>query len=363
MDVTLFRKNALGIGVWRVWRQPLDSATRGLIMIGHSSVEGGAMVTHYEEVVTNNSGRSLDEQVILQIKSRIGRQKDKGYKETREEAALGSTNQLGLVNPMLALPIGKTVLYQEDMSGAHVQPKYNGHRCLITKQGGEMLAYSRKGKPITTIPGILADAERWTQEGDTLDGELYIHGRSLQSLSSIIKAEQPESALLNYMWYDMADSTRTFAQRLRTMRELYANCEQPRIQLVPTYEVKVMREVYDFFRGFREMGFEGAMLRLNCAGYEDARRVRQLLKVKERMDCEVTVLSARPSSLGWAVLTVALENGKTFDVSAPGTIEEKHEVMANIAAYVGRRLKIEFAEYTDDGVPFHAVATEWYTEV
>lgn len=361
-QVDLFRKNSLGIGTWHIWQGPVQGSSRCQIFIGHCSVEGGSRVTHVDNVVTNSSGRPIQEQVDLQMRSRISRQLDKGYKPTRDEALLGSTNQMGLANPMLAQKVADVTLYQEDLVDATVQPKFDGHRALITKQGGEMLAYSRKGKPITTIAPILEDCDRWMQDGDTLDGELYCHGVALQTIASWIKADQPETQRLSYHWYDMVLPTK-FVERLRIMKELHVNCENPRIQLVPTYPIYRMSEVYDFFRGFREQGYEGAMLRLSIAGYEDGKRARQLLKVKDRHDGEATVLSGRPSSTGWAILTVQLESGVTFDLSAPGTNAEKQEVMDNIDKYVGRKLTIAYANLTNDGVPFHCVAVRWHEEL
>lgn len=359
----LWRKNSLGIGTWRV-TSLVETSTRGTIYIAHSTVEGGSEVRHSDPVVVNNSGRTIQQQLDLEVAARISRMKDKGYKVTREEALLGSTNQMGLANPMLALPLAKVTLTQSMMANAHVQPKFDGHRCLITKQGGDILAYTRKGKPITTIPHILEDAYQWMQEGDTLDGELYIHGVKLQTISSLIKAEQPDSRKLNYHWYDMVDRTRFFDHRYRTMTDLHANCKTPQIELVPTERVTKMAEVYDHFKRSRAAGLEGSMLRLSIAGYQDGARVQQLIKVKEREDGEVTVLGGRASSQGWAILSVSFmpdPAGKEvkFDISAPGSVPEKTEVLKNLDRYVGRKLTVEYAMLTDDGIPFHAVATRW----
>lgn len=361
-EVKLWRKNSLGIGTWRVFLiEQLQS--RAVICIAHSTVEGGSEVTHTDNVYLNNSGRNIEQQVLLEVNSRISRQLDKGYKRTREEAiAGGSTNQLGLINPMLAQKIQDVKVTQHMMNGAYVQPKYDGHRCLITKQGGDMLAYSRKGKPITTIPDILESLEPVLQDGDTIDGELYKHGIPLQTIASLIKRDQAASRQLEYMWYDICDKKRVFNDRWQDIRDLHANQNNPRIAMVPTSKVTRMAEVYDLFRVYREAGYEGAMLRFSTHGYQDAKRSDQLLKVKERHDGEVTVKSGRPSSQGWAILTVDY-NGKVFDISAPGDMAQKHEVMQNIDKYVGRKLTIEYAMLTSDGIPFHAVATRWHVEV
>lgn len=362
-EVKLYRKNALGLGTWRVYHLPINSKTQGTVIIAHSSVEGGSEITHSDPVYVNNSGRNIEQQIALEMRSRISRQMDKGYKLDRDEALKGSTNQLGLVNPMLAQKITDVRITQPMLEYAYVQPKFDGHRCLITKQNGDMLAYSRRGKPITTIGHLLEDAYNWMQDGDTLDGELYVHGQSLQAISSLIKRDQVGSRALCYHWYDIVDHRRVFHDRWNVVKDLHSNSQHPQIKLVPTVRVAKMAEVYALFKAHRSQGYEGSMLRVSTAGYETAKRSAQLLKVKERHDCEVTVISMRPSSQGWAILRAKMDAGQEFDISAPGSVDEKTEVLKNEAKYIGRKLTIEYANLTAEGIPFHAVATRWHEEI
>lgn len=349
--IKLWRKNSFGLGTWRIWS---DAAT---IYYAHTSSEGGAEIIHSETVTTNQSGRSLDQQIELEINSRVSRQLDKGYKPTRDEALKGSTNQLGLVNPMLALPLDRIRFGAHDKG--YVQPKYDGHRCLITKQGNEVVAYTRKGKLIETIPHIIEDVDRWLPEGVTLDGELYVHGAALQSISSLIKRDQPGSGKLRFHWYDLVDRFESFDTRFKTMLDLAKHVKEPRIELVPTEAVEGIEQVYEYFKRFRAEGFEGAMLRRNTRGYEDAKRSDSLIKVKERIDGEVTVVSIRPSKDGWAICHVRTDWGVEFDISAPGDLAQKTRTLNHSDQFIGKRLTIEFAGLTADQVPFHAVATRW----
>lgn len=352
--IKLWRKNSLGLGTWKIW------ANGNLISYAHSSTEGGAEIIHHDIAMVNQSGRTLDEQVQLEIASRISRQLDKGYKRTREEALLGSTNQLGLFNPMLALPIDKVQLPSQ-LSG-YVQRKYDGHRCLITRQGGELIAYSRKGKIIDTIGHVLTEVDRWLPEGATLDGELYVHGMKLQQIASIVKREQDGNALLNYHWYDVVLPAK-FDDRLHLMRRWAVQLTDERISMVDTYPVTSVQQVYEYFKQFQAEGYEGAMLRMSVRGYEDAKRSNQLLKVKSRLDGEVTVLGVKPSKDGWAICQVITDWGARFDISAPGSVTEKTEVLQHAQNYIGKRLTIEYADLTKERVPFHAVAIRWREDI
>jgi DNA ligase-1 len=357
-EIKLFRKTQLGIGTWRIWGK-IDDARRGTLYYAHASSESASEVQHADRIELNASGRDIEEQMILERNSRLSRQLDKGYKFTPEEAALGSTNQLGLLNPMLAQSLDK--VRNVNLSSAFVQPKLDGHRCLITNQGGAIFAYTRKGKPIDTIPHILEDF-RWLAEGKTVDGELYIHGRKLQTISSFIKRMQPASSELRYHWYDYAHPT-PFAKRIEAIHYAAEIKQMPHVDVVETARIETLDEVYKLFRRYRDEGYEGAMLRVGESGYQPSVRAAQLLKVKERHDCEVTVLGATPSREGWAVLRVRTDEGREFDVSAPGSVPQKRETMDNIDKYVGRRLTIEYAHLTEEQIPFHAVALRWRDDV
>ena len=271
--------------------------------------------------------------------------------------------------------LAQTLAGRPTFDQAHLQPKLNGHRCLIKNHDGDIIAYTRKGKPITTIPHILQDFA-WLPEGKTVDGELYIHGLALQTISSLIKRQQARSAEIRFHWYDFI-GPKVFAERFKSITVAAAVKPMKSVDVVDTYPVSDMDQAYKLFKHFRELKYEGAMLRLSIAGYQgNLYRSPQLLKMKERDDCEVIVRGATQSRDGWAVLQVEVlaresENvmkpcpqpGRVFDISAPGTVAEKTEVWHNLPKYIGRKLKIEYAELTSDGVPFHAVAIEWFQEI
>ena len=360
--IQLFRKNQLGIGTWKIWYEIFDNSNATL-HYAHATTLGGSEVHHKDHIVTNMSGRNIEQQVQLEMNSRISRQRDKGYKDSIDEARVSLTNQMGFMNPMLAQPLEKVRLTERSFRNAYVQKKYDGHRSLITNFNGDIVPYTRKGKPITTIDHILKELGQIIPEGVTLDGELYIHGVALQGISSIIKRAQPDNLKLKFHWYDVHDKGHpglTYHHRLQLMRDLLSGMgEASTFELVPTYQVASMEEAMTYFRQFRAEKYEGAILRLDTRPYQDSVRSSSLIKIKDWLDCEVTVRGVRPSKEGWAILDCELDNGKRFDTSAPGSVPEKTEVMLNPGKYIGRRLTIEYATLTNDGVPFHASALRW----
>lgn len=356
-EVKLYRKNKFGgLSTWKVVKS-------GDCVMRLFSINSDGQETMYSErIKTNQSGRSVSEQADLVFKSYISRMKDKGYKESREEAMLGATNQLGLIRPMLAQPMKNVP--KINYKGAVLQTKLDGHRCLITKQDGELIAYSRQGKIIDTVGHILEELQD-LPEGETIDGELYAHGHHLQTISSWIKRLQPDSQKLHFVAYDVI-RPETFKDRFVILEEyLFRNKRVYRfVGALGHREYVSPEDTVEMFNRVRNLRYEGLILRTNDRGYEAGVRSQSLIKIKKFFDMECRVLEIFPSKNNWAVCRCAVpDTGKVVDVSAPGTIEEKTEVLMNWKMYVGRMLTISYSELTKDGIPFHPVALRWREDV
>ena len=357
MEIKLFRKNANSLGTWRIWSEG------STIHIAHATVTGGSEVRHREEVETNLSGRTIEEQVQLRIRSRVSRMMDKGYKATIEEAQLSKSNQLGLEQPMLAQPIKR--VSNVNYAGSVLQKKLDGHRCLVTTDEGELLAYSRQGKLIPAIKHILRGLQGRVPEGTTLDGELYCHGVKLQTIGSWIKREQAATANLYFVVYDLISPDR-YIDRHRELSEIVAGVDTQapgRVVALPYRAYDGPEATSDYFKQVRKDGFEGLMLRLDGRGYEPGRRSTSLLKIKEFEEEEFQVVGFEQSSTGWAICKCVTAEGRRFDCSAPGSVEEKLEVWRNQGRYLKRYLTIQFAHWTDDGLPFQPTGLRWREDV
>lgn len=356
-EIQLYRKNANSVGQWRIFSEGQT------IHIFHSTVIGGSEVHHTEVIPQGLAGRTLAEQIRLRINSRVSRMKDRGYKESVEEAIKNPGNQLGLERPMLAHPIER--VNNVNYRGAVLQKKLDGHRCLITRQDGQLIAYSRQGKEIDAIYHLLEPIGRRLPEGTTLDGELYCHGYPLQTLASWIKRHQPGTANLSFVCYDVISPDR-YIDRHRELSAILSGVTTTtpgQVVVLPFREYEGDDDQLVYFKKVRALGFEGLMLRLDGRGYEAGKRSSSLLKIKEFFDEEFQVIDITPSKEGWAVCTCKLENGATFRCSAPGDMSEKRDVLTNKDKYIGRMLTVEYSFKTADGIPFHPTATRWETLV
>lgn len=333
-------------GKIREWSIGVDD---WVIVIEHGEKDG-TMQRVIEVIEKGKAGRTIEEQIMSRMASRISKQRDRGYRP--ELPAVGSrpTNTLGFAKPMLATPLKN--IKGADFTGAYIQRKYDGNRCLITNEGGELIAYTRNGKRITTIGHILNGLE--LLEGQTLDGELYAHGYPLQTIVSWIKRQQQDTLKIRYHAYDIiADLPYSRRYALLNMASEYFT---PAMELVPTEEVRDWNHVEKHFKESRKEGYEGSIIRLHTAGYEDGKRSKSLIKVKAWEDGYFTIANIIPSREGWAIL-VCLIGDRTFKVTAPGPIDHKHYIMNNKEKYIGHKARVEYAQLTKDGIPFHPVCT------
>lgn len=319
------------------------------LVIEHGLVEG-VKQTKFEAIDYGKAARTQSEQIASRIQSRINKMLDRGYVEDIQQAMDSKpVNRLGLFKPMLAQKIQDVYVSFRD---TFVQRKYDGNRCIIANVDGEVIAYSRNGKPITSIRHILSTIN--LEPGDAVDGELYCHGVPLQTIVSWIKREQEDTKKIQYVTYDYISSD-PFVERLDYLTTIIGR----NVTVAPTIRVGSMEEVNGLFKHFRDEGYEGAIIRDGILGYEDGKRSKSLLKMKEWYDDEFYVVDIHASKDGWAILECLMNNGKTFRVSAPGVIWEREEVLRKRLAYIGRYVTVEYAYMTKDGIPFHPIAKCW----
>ncbi len=351
--ITLYKKHKNSTGIWLIFSE------LNTIKIQHSTRLDGRLVRHEEHVTAGLQGRSVQQQIEHRIQSRVNKQLDKGYVRSLEEAQKKPTNTMGFSQPMLATQQKNA---KDLVTNVCYQPKLDGHRCLITKKDGVVIAYTRAGKPIPSIHHITDELQTVIKEGQTLDGELYIHGMLLQDIGSLIKKEQVNTKRLQYWVYDTLQED-SFRERFAELKIIIRNLKHTK--LTPT-STRYTDDIPSLLRRMIDRGYEGLMVRTGSQGYEVGRRSQSLIKIKAFPDGEFTVVDVTPSKEGWGVLMCELggpEGNRLFKVSAPGTHIEKRHILDTKSDYIGKLVTVEYSMLTKDGVPFHPVALRFRDDV
>lgn len=271
--------------------------------------------------------------------------------------------------PMLAqswLVKGKITSYAEavdwaDTDNLFVQPKFDGHRCLVICQAGKIQMFTKKGVEITTCDHLVSQLQQILPADAILDGELYIHGVPVTTIGSYIKRKQPGTLRLCLLTYDV-NMTARFAERIATVATWLANnANHTQLFLARTLRVQTPDQMMAFQADCLANGYEGAMLRHGTEGYDAGNRSSQILKVKTFQDDEFVVVGCthgRGDYESAAVFKCVTADGHTFDCTAPGDLPKKAWYLQNHQQFIGKRLVVKFQKFTETEhpVPFQPVA-------
>jgi len=364
--IKLYQNHGGTIGYWSAWVEE-----GGRVFVQYAKTLDGKPVRKEYQAYAKNEGRANAttpfEQGCLEVDSKARLKMDKGYVKTPAEAEAPSTNSLGLLKPMLATPIEKIKPEKIDWDDAFVQPKLDGHRALFT----DGVLYSRQGK-VLDLPHIVEAIEAAGIEGMHLDGELYIHGKSLQEMSKLIKKHRPESLDIEYHIYDQVLDV-PFLERISSLAGSVPQWPaSTRLKAVPTHVVMNLEHLMQFHAKYRNEGYEGSMLRFGDEPYRDGKRSRTLLKLKEFQDEEFMILSVeagKPYITDGGTYEVPVytcqyrPEGPTFTVTAPGTMHEKHALWLDRENTPGKFITVKFHYYSEVGIPQLPVALRFHETV
>lgn len=372
-------------------------------------------IVSYKPTVTSgkNEGKSnattAEEQACLEAKARWTKQLERGYVESIEATKLEST----LYKPMLAHryeDIGDKIEFP-----VFTQPKLDGIRCIVRNENGIILAKSRAGKVIDTVPHILQKLEAFFEKNPNaiLDGELYNHDLkdNFNKIISLVRKKKPvrsvkdsdksfdkkvaifqeslvESAkTIQYWIYDSPkvgelDESASFISRFQplTHQLRIAGISQPgmlsgplgpweekfpSVVIVPTDSCEDAEMVDHRYNGYTEDGYEGQMIRVD--GPYENKRSKGLLKRKDFMDSEYLVIGideggGNRRGTAKSLICKDEKTGMTFNSNIKGTFEYLAEILENRDNYIGKYATVKYFELTPDGVPRfpHAIAFRDY---
>lgn len=159
------------INVWRAWAE-------GATVVCEWGQQGGKMQVARYTTSPMNEGKknatTAEEQAVKEVVAEYKKMLKKKYSETLETA--GKTIRF---KPMLASEYAKHA--KRIKFPATSQPKLDGVRCIASFTDGEVVLQSRGGD-YYDVQHIKDALKPVLHEGMKLDGELYIHGTSLQTI-------------------------------------------------------------------------------------------------------------------------------------------------------------------------------------
>jgi DNA ligase 1 len=354
MPPTLYAKSKKGkIKSWKisVMLQQDDTAKTYTV---HGYIDGKKQTDIKHVTTGKNIGKSNEttpfEQAVRDAGSAWNKKKDKNYRESIEDIP---EDHEGYFLPMLAQSYSKHV--KKISYPAYVQPKLDGIRALGNWKGE---LWSRAGKLLTVPTHIHEQLRDLLDEGECVDGELYVHGWSFQRITAAVKKEREDTTLLEYHIYDRPCLELGFGERFVAWNSKLhfkdpAN-PTPAILPVRTIHIENHKRLDAIESVFIEQGYEGAIIRNSDGPYVFGHRSYDLQKIKRFQDAEfeiIDTLDGKGREDKAIMFKCKINDEQTFDVRPALPYGLRRRMWKKRDKYVGKLLTVKFFEYTDDGVP------------
>jgi len=264
------------------------------------------------------------------------------------------------VNPPLKPMLAKRVDALPTGDGWLFEPKWDGFRSLVFRDGDEVFIQSRDEKPLGRYyPELIEPLAAGLPERCVLDGEIVIVGprgldfEALQlrlhpaaSRVELLSREIPASVV----FFDLLaegdrDLTATpFGERRERLETILARAKPP---LHVTPATGSLATAADWFARFEGAGFDGVMAKRVAGVYEPGKRA--MLKVKHERECDCVVAGFRWHKRGEATGVGSLLLG-LYD--AAGKLQ--HVGVCASFTDAKRRALVDFlAPYRDDALTDH----------
>jgi len=208
------------------------------------------------------------------------------------------------VNPPILPMLAKRVS-ELPVDGSWIfEPKWDGFRALIFRDGDEILIQSRDEKPLNRyFPELVGPLAAQLPERCVLDGEIVIvNGEALDfdvlqlrlhpaaSRVKMLSEHSPASIVFFDLLCEGAHDLRgvPFEERRRKLEAILSSARPP-LHLTPATSDSAIAQ--DWFHRFEGAGLDGVMAKPVDGAYEPDKRV--MLKVKHERECDCVVAGFR----------------------------------------------------------------------
>jgi ATP-dependent DNA ligase len=184
------------------------------------------------------------------------------------------------------------------------EPKWDGFRALIFKDGNQVFIQSRDERPLARYyPELIAPLRSQLPARCVLDGEIVIVGpKGLDFDALQLRLHPAESRVMklskeipaSVVFFDLLCKggqdfrAKPFHDRRRALEASLARIKPP-LHLTPSTRDETVAT--DWFRRFEGAGFDGVIAKRESDTYQSNKRV--MLKVKHERDCDCVVAGFR----------------------------------------------------------------------
>jgi ATP-dependent DNA ligase len=256
------------------------------------------------------------------------------------------------VNPPILPMLAKRVDELPPGDGWIFEPKWDGFRTLVFRDGDEIFIQSRDEKPLDRyFPELIEPLKAQLPERCVLDGEIVIArdgGLDFEALQlrlhpaasrvKLLAGQMPASVVFFDLLCEGDRDLRNtpFGSRRAALASMLAAAAAP-LHLTPATSAR--DTAADWFRRFEGAGLDGVVAKSESGVYEPNKRV--MLKVKHERDCDCVVAGFRwhknsdGSAIGSLLLGLYDDGGNLehVGVCASFTNAKRQELVTFLAPY------------------------------
>jgi ATP-dependent DNA ligase len=208
------------------------------------------------------------------------------------------------VNPPVLPMLAKRVGELPPGEGWIFEPKWDGFRTLVFRDGEEIFIQSRDEKPLNRyFPELIAPLKAQLPARCVLDGEIVIAGDGGLDFDALQMRLHPAESRVrklageipaSVVFFDLlCEKDRSlcdtpFGKRRARLESLLSSVEPP-LHLTPATRDRALAA--DWFRRFEGAGLDGVVAKSAAGTYEPNKRV--MLKVKHERECDCVVAGFR----------------------------------------------------------------------
>ena len=247
------------------------------------------------------------------------------------------------VNPPILPMLAKRVSDLPTVGDWIFEPKWDGFRALIFRDGNEILIQSRDEKPLNRyFPELLDPLRAQLPKRCVLDGEVVVARNGALDFDALQLRIHPAESRVKLLSQQIPSSVVFFDliaqgnrdlrgvafQKRRQMLESLLSSATPPIHLTPATSDFAIAS--DWFKRFEGAGLDGVVAKPTEGTYESNKRV--MLKVKHERDCDCVVAGFRwhkkgeGTSVGSLLLGLFDDEGKLQHVGVCASFSDQKRI-------------------------------------
>jgi ATP-dependent DNA ligase len=254
------------------------------------------------------------------------------------------------VRPPVAPMLAKLARVLPRAGGLYYEPKWDGFRCIVFRDGDDVELGSRNEKPLTRyFPELVEALLRELPARCVLDGEIVIagpHGLEFDALSQRIHPAEKRIRLLaestpaSFVAFDLlAEGDRSYmdepyAARRAALAKALEKARPP-VHLTPVTEDPDLAA--DWFSRFEGAGLDGVVVKDGALPYQPDKRTMVKVKHQRTADCVVAGFRTHKDGAGVGSLLLGLfdEAGTLHHVGVASgfSVARRSELVAELDPY------------------------------